>query len=760
MPDDPLITVTLFPDLNATSMRRVAWTTEELAEETVRPTASTKEALPMLKLGSFGDVRSAGGSLRHNDNLLMRSGVELDYDGEKISPEDAEARLQAHAIESIVYTSPQHRLNGHGSRLRILAPFEQERTPVEANRFLNRIAGLFRTDDGAETVIASESWTPSQAYFYGRITNNPEHHARIIEGKRIDHPLHDALDRTALPNPGRLKRPGETMIATPGIEPLASIADIRAALAAIPNDDGPADWNAWNYFLMAIHAASGGSEEGFAAALEWSSRHPSFDPDLTEERWQHLHRSPPKFLGYGTLAYRARQHDPEFRAPSWDGLESAAEALEEGEAIAAPTDAPEVKLAAEARPQSPHEDPWPVMGEAAFHGPAGEIVRTIAPRIEADPVNVLAQLLIAFGNVAGREVFVQIGPTQHHARLFGVLVGRTAIDRKGTGYNYVRAIMGRVDREWRAHSGLVSGEGLVHAVRDPLYGWNKKGEPVLKDAGIEDKRLLIVEPEFASVLIVMSRPGNTTSPKLRMAWDGDTLQGLGKTSPETATDPHISLIGHITIEEYRDSLDQISMANGFANRFLNILVKRANIISLPEALDDEIIDKFADRLRQAVRDAPFGAVELDAAAKRLWDGIYRDELTVPQPGLYGHLVARAAAQTIRLALIYAVLDSAARITTAHIKAAMAFWQYCAASTGIIFGEALGNPIADELLKMLRQCMPEGLTRTQISGLLHHNYTRERIGRALALLLKHGKARFVRQATHGAPVEIWFAVPPS
>jgi hypothetical protein len=619
---------------------------------------------------------------------------------------------------------------------------------------------LFRNEDGTRTVLAAESWAASQAYFYGRIGDNPAHAVTTTEGACIDHPMHAELDQTALPNPGRLHRPGEeAAIAEPGLEPLAVITDIEAALAAIAND-GPANWHWWIKIGMAVWAASGGSDEGFAAWLEWSSRHPFFDSDATAERWDHFHRSPPTRSGFGTLAFWAKENDAEFRAPSWDGPPDALGTPAEGEAAEGATDAPTVETVAQARPQRPVEEPWPVMSEAAFHGPAGEIVQRIAPLIEADPVNVLAQLLIAFGNVAGRDTFVQIGPTRHHARLFGTLVGRTAIDRKGTGFNYVRAIMERVDREWRAHSGLVSGEGLVHAVRDPVYGWNKKGDRVLKDAGIEDKRLLVVEPEFASVLIVMSRPGNTLSPKLRMAWDGERLQGMGKASPETATDPHISLIGHITVEEYRDNLDQISMANGFANRFLNVLVKRANIIPLPEPLDEEIETELADVLRQAIREAHFGEIEMDAKAKRLWDAIYRDELTVPQPGLFGHLVARGAAQVVRLALTYRLIGRTQKITPTQLEAAIAFWRYCAASTGIIFGEALGNPTADELLKMLRQCMPEGLTRTQISGLLHHNYTRERVGRALALLLKHGKARFVRQGGgrgRGAPVEMWFAV---
>src|SRR5437660_378269 len=45
------------------------------------------------------------------------------------------------------------------------------------------------------------------------------------------------------------------------------------------------------------------------------------------------------------------------------------------------------------------------MASAALTGLAGEIVRTIEPHTEADPVAILLQFLVAFGNVVGRNPF-------------------------------------------------------------------------------------------------------------------------------------------------------------------------------------------------------------------------------------------------------------------------------------------------------------------------------------------------------------------
>ena len=106
---------------------------------------------------------------------------------------------------------------------------------------------------------------------------------------------------------------------------------------------------------------------------------------------------------------------------------------------------------------------------------------------------------------------------------------------------------------------------MIHAVRDATYKI-KDGEPVLDDAGVEDKRLCVVEPEFASVLKVGARDGNTLTEVLRRAWDGNDLRTLTRNSPLVATDPHITLIGHDQ-EELQRNVDDTSQTNGYVNRF-------------------------------------------------------------------------------------------------------------------------------------------------------------------------------------------------
>jgi hypothetical protein len=219
------------------------------------------------------------------------------------------------------------------------------------------------------------------------------------------------------------------------------------------------------------------------------------------------------------------------------------------------------------------------MADAAYHGITGEVVKTIEPHSEGDPVALTLQFLTLAGNVIGRLPHYQVESDRHHVNLNVVLVGTSAKGRKGTSFGRVRAVVQVADDTWagdRVKGGLSSGEGLINEVRDPVQKWNtEQGKYETVDPGAPDKRLMIVEPEFAGVLSVAERPGNTISSLIRRAWDGDKLQTLTKNSPLCATGAHISIIGHITEDELRARITRTDMANGFANRFLFALIRRS-----------------------------------------------------------------------------------------------------------------------------------------------------------------------------------------
>jgi len=112
---------------------------------------------------------------------------------------------------------------------------------------------------------------------------------------------------------------------------------------------------------------------------------------------------------------------------------------------------------------------------------------------------------------------------------------------------------------------------------------------------------------------------------------------------------------------------------------------------------------------------------------------------------------------MRLACVYAVLDSSRTIQAEHLLAALAIWQYCEASARFIFGAALGDATADEIMQTLKQ-RQGGMTRTQIREHFSRNKSSAEIARALALLQAYGRAVMCTETEgQGRPVERWYAI---
>jgi hypothetical protein len=195
----------------------------------------------------------------------------------------------------------------------------------------------------------------------------------------------------------------------------------------------------------------------------------------------------------------------------------------------------------------------------------------------------LLQFLVSFGNVVGRQPYYFIEGAEHYPVLYALLAGPTAKGRKGTAANRIRPIFDVADNDWTRNnvtSGISSGEGILHAIHDDIYGTDKKsGVQVLVEAGVDDKRMLLDEREFSAALDSMQREGNVVSRIVRDAWDCPrVLRTLTKHNPTKVTRPHISVLGQITIDELQRKLDQGAMMSGFANRFLYACVRRSQLL--------------------------------------------------------------------------------------------------------------------------------------------------------------------------------------
>jgi Protein of unknown function (DUF3987) len=413
-------------------------------------------------------------------------------------------------------------------------------------------------------------------------------------------------------------------------------------------------------------------------------------------------------------------------------------------------------------------DSWPApLGKAAYHGVTGDIVRAIKPETEADPAAVLVQFLVAFGAACGRGAGFRVEADRHGVNEFVVVCGESSIARKGSALGQAIAPISLVDPTLKITTGLSSGEGLIFEIRDPVEHRRKakKDEPgdddgyvtEVTDEGVPDKRLLLTETEFASVLSRMGREGNTLSPVIRQGWDGQTLRTMTKASPTKASDPHVAIIAHIVADELRQKLHQTDLLSGFANRFLWVCARRRQ--SLPRGgkpVEWPGSDAAKDLLT-ALRFAGSlpGMVDFDDDSGALWDDEY-EHLCAARFGLVAAVTNRAPAHVRRLATLYAILDATGTIELEHLQAALEVWRYCEDSCRYLFGQTTGDSLADRILVALRAA-PAGLTRTQIREIIGGRETEQRVESALGLLARYRLAAMsVETETGGRPAERWQA----
>jgi hypothetical protein len=411
----------------------------------------------------------------------------------------------------------------------------------------------------------------------------------------------------------------------------------------------------------------------------------------------------------------------------------------------------------------PRVELWPALDPKALYGLAGRIVETVDRYTEAAPVATLAHVLVALGNLIGPGPHMRAGHDRHPLRLNAALVGRTSKGRKGTAWGPPRYMLSQVDPAWkqnRIKTGLSSGEGLIYHVRDARAEQQpvkEKGrvvdyETVTVDVGEEDKRLLVLESELATVLRRMGGEGNSLSGVIREAWDSGELSTLTKNSPLRATGAHISIVGHITEEELRRYLTETERANGFANRFLWLLVQRARVLPEGEPVPEAQLAPLVESLRSVVRQAQdLGELHRDPETKALWAAVY-PKLSEGEPGLLGAVLSRAESQVLRLSALYAVLDGSGLVGVPHLQAALALWDYAEASARRIFGQRIGDSTADAILEALAVRGP--MTRTEIHGLFGRHKRAEEIDAALARLEMHKRVRRSTRETAGRWAEVW------
>jgi hypothetical protein len=398
----------------------------------------------------------------------------------------------------------------------------------------------------------------------------------------------------------------------------------------------------------------------------------------------------------------------------------------------------------------------PVLDEAAYHGIIGEFLKAVAPYTEATDAGILAHLLPAIGTLIGPDRHIFAG-TRHPARIFTVLVGPTNAGRKGTSFAPVDLLLKLVDsRFWgkQREGGLSSGEGLIVKVADRLT-IDKKGKPVTEAV---EKRVYVLEEEFSTVLKRIRQENNVLSQIVRCAWDSGDLKTMTIT-PRTAYGAHISIVGHITPEELSVHLTQIEMANGFGNRFCWFFVKSDKIMPRTKPIPNAVFTHLEKKLKEIHKlssEKKSVTVAFDEAAQTLWEESLYEQLRgdVEGLGVAGPMIARRSSMVLRIALIYAILDSPRDpvIKVVHLEAAMAVWGYCEASAMELFDSTPTDSLCDKVLDLLEN---KPMTVTDFNKHLSIKQ-KGQIGRVLAKLENANLVRKskVKHTGAGRPATLW------
>lgn len=420
----------------------------------------------------------------------------------------------------------------------------------------------------------------------------------------------------------------------------------------------------------------------------------------------------------------------------------------------------------EAPAWEPKIEKWPVLDSKALYGFAGKFVELACRNSEADPAAVLATFLARFGIEAGDKSFLWVGDTKHYARIFAVVVGASAKSRKGTSSKPVQRlfllndsfpISERLYKTANTSPGpFSSGEGVVFAVRDEIKEWSfdkkaGRGEFIVKDPGIEDKRLFVLDEEFGGILTCARRDGNTLSTILRTAWDSGNIDPLTKNSKIKATGAHIGWVSHIVRQELERKLSEVESFNGFANRVLWVCAKRQYEVALPKPMPENELRKLQGELLDILSMTKNATpILLSPAAETKWVEVY-PELSKDYPGLTGCVINRGEAQTLRLAMIYCLLDGKTIITPDHLGAAQAFWTYCRESAQYIFHGREEDNATRKIIEALETAPQTG---SELYKLFGNHISKNRLENLLQDLISSNKITSEKIQTDGRSRSIY------
>jgi hypothetical protein len=395
--------------------------------------------------------------------------------------------------------------------------------------------------------------------------------------------------------------------------------------------------------------------------------------------------------------------------------------------------------------------PKPTIRDEAFYGLAGRVVQLLEPVLETDRAAILSNFLAMTGVLFQHEAYSKVVADKHYPANYYLTVGKSAVGRKGTTTNAMLEVVERVQPGFKERilHGLSTGQGLITALikKNPDAQSEENSDTPQETIAAS---VMVEVSEFSELLAVMKREENTLSANLRDAWDGKPLAVTTRKDPLKIKNVSIAQVAHITVRELISKLTSTDRANGFANRYLFVWSERVRLLPKGDMSHLNYSDVVI-ALHAALEKAKgLGEVKRDEDAEELWAEEYK-RLTARGDTMVDALLSRADAHVVRLSLLYALLDSSPVIRSEHLKAAIAFWDYCEASVQFVF-DAI-DAIDEKILRKLDDgpLTTEEVRRQVFSG----NKLTQWVVERMTALEEKGKVRRGIKEFKTKKAEAWF-----
>ena len=652
-------TATVFRDVHARKAGRIPLSRLLDTIEAGKPHRAAKDDCPLFSAFTFGDQRTAKGSLRSTKNALHAWAVVAEHDAGTIAPELARDKLAAFGVAATLYTTASH--TREAPRWRIVAPTGRELDKAEYPQMVARINGLF---GGA---IARESFTVAQSFYFGRV-NGRDFAAYHTAGAHIDE-LAELDDGARYPEGVAIGDAPSTATDTAHRETVRTGADgVHHALLALA-----ARWIARGVAPDDVTAALG----ALLDACEWKDRAP--------ERWRERRDS----LARIVISARDKFSDKREREPA------------EGEDEPRPPEEPQNLFDS--------QTPRALELRAALPSVLADFAAVRAGVAGHDPTAYAYAAIAAASGVIPHATRIELAPTWREPLLQWVAeVGPTgsgkspamnaAVEPVIALHNAVQETYKRDLAAWKATKSEGDAPG-----RSGYYFTDPSIEALIDRAANASHTILRHADEGTAWLNAMGRystRGDSGERGIWLAgWNGSAYTVTRIERGDKSLDAWgVAVLYGITPGKLKEAYADAS-SDGMLARTLICLTDTARWIP---AQADPNAASVTERYAQAVKAAASAerTLTLSAPAADRWQALRTDYRETAQavaeiaPGLSGFLV-KAPTMAARLAGLFALLEGAAIATDGSMERAAVFMRHAATTARIAHEQvfAVSQPVA-------------------------------------------------------------------